>query len=158
MVFKRPSVDQYFLDMAELVSRRSTCRRHKFGAVLVREKQVLATGYNGAPRGMPHCDEIGCLRDILDIPSGKRHEACRAVHAEMNAIIQCAYHGVSTKGGTMYINAMPCIICAKMIINAGIQRVVIRGKYSDESGVELLQRARIEVTRGTQKRLGVDTE
>lgn len=133
--------------MAELVSSRSTCRRRKIGAIIVKDKQVLSTGYNGSPRGLAHCLDIGCLRDELRIPSGTRHEVCRAVHAEQNAIVQCARHGVSTKNSTLYVNINPCKICAKLIINAGISRVAYKGEYPDDEGIELLQEAGIKVDR-----------
>ncbi|MHA1462378.1 MAG: deoxycytidylate deaminase, partial [Candidatus Heimdallarchaeota archaeon] len=113
--------------MAELVSTRSTCLRRQFGCVIVQNGHAISTGYNGAPKGMPHCTDIGCLRDDLNIPSGTQHEICRGVHAEQNAIIQCAIHGESTKGATLYITGYPCKICAKMIINAMVERVVISG-------------------------------
>ena len=140
----RPDLDTYFMRMTTLVSSRSTCLRHKFGAVIVRDKQVLSTGYNGAPRGLQHCLDVGCLRDQLEIKSGTRHEVCRAVHAEQNAVIQCARHGISSKGATLYINGRPCKICSKMIINAGITRVVYTADYPDEEGIELLKEAGVE--------------
>lgn len=141
----RPDIDEYFLEICAVVSKRSTCRRRQFGAVIVKNGQVLSTGYNGAPKGMPHCTEIGCLRDRLGIASGTRHEICRAVHAEQNAIIQCAYHGTSTAGGSLYVNGKPCKICAKMILNAGIVRLVYNGDYPDEEGIELLEKAGLDV-------------
>lgn len=131
--------------MATLVSKRSTCKRRQIGAIIVKDKQVLSTGYNGAPRGLPHCLDVGCLRDELGIPSGTRHEICRAVHGEQNAIVQCARHGVSTKGGIIYVNVNPCTICAKLIINAGISRVVYKSAYSDNEGLLLLKEAGIQV-------------
>ena len=141
----RPSVDEYFTAMAELVSTRSTCLRRQFGTVIVQNNHVISTGYNGAPKDMPHCIEIGCLRDELKIPSGTKHEICRGVHSEQNAIIQCAIHGESTRGGTLYVTGYPCKICAKMIINAMIRRVVVSGQYSDTEGIDLLKEAGIEV-------------
>jgi len=142
---ERPDVDSYFLKMAGLVSERSTCLRRKVGAVIVKDKHVLATGYNGAPKGLPHCLVEGCLREKLKIESGMRHELCRGVHAEQNAIIQCAYHGVSTKDSTMYINASPCKICAKIIINAGIKRIVYNGDYPDLDAIKILKEAKIKI-------------
>lgn len=133
--------------MAELVSSRSTCKRRKIGAIIVKDKQVLSTGYNGSPRGLPHCLDIGCLRDELGIASGTRHEICRAVHAEQNAIVQCARHGIPTKTSILYVNINPCKICAKLIINAGISRVVYRGEYPDNEGIELLKEAGVKVDR-----------
>lgn len=142
----RPSVDEYFSAMAELVSTRSTCLRRQFGTVIVQNGHAISTGYNGAPKDMPHCIDIGCLRDDLKIPSGTQHEVCRGVHSEQNAIIQCAIHGESTKEGTLYVTGFPCKICAKMIINAMIKRVVISGSYSDTEGIDLLKEAGVEVS------------
>ena len=141
----RPTVDEYFSAMAELVSTRSTCLRRQFGTVIVQNGHVISTGYNGAPKDMPHCIDIGCLRDDLNIPSGQQHEICRGVHSEQNAIIQCAIHGESTKDGTLYVTGYPCKICAKMIINSMIKRVVISGTYSDTDGIDLLKEAGVEV-------------
>ncbi|MHA1713695.1 MAG: deoxycytidylate deaminase [Candidatus Ranarchaeia archaeon] len=141
----RPDIDEYFLKMAQLIAERSTCLRRRIGSVLVKDKQILSTGYNGAPKDHPHCLDIGCIREELEIKSGTELENCRAVHAEMNAIIQCALHGVSTEGATLYVNAYPCKICARMIINAGIKRVVTVGKYSDRDGLELLRKSGIHV-------------
>ena len=140
----RPSWDQYFMDIVELVSRRSTCLRRKVGAILVRDKRILATGYNGPPAGIAHCSETGCLRDKLKVPSGERHELCRGLHAEQNAIIQAALYGVSTKGSTLYCTTHPCIICAKMIINSGIESFVYRESYRDTLAVEMLREAGLE--------------
>ena len=120
---ERPSWDQYFMDIVELVSLRSTCLRRKVGAVLIKDKRILTTGYNGVPTGIRHCSEVGCLRDRMGVPSGERHELCRGLHAEQNAIIQAALHGVSIKGATLYCTNHPCIICAKMIINSVITTV-----------------------------------
>lgn len=131
----RPSWDEYFLKMAYLVAERSTCIRHHVGAIIVKQKQVLATGYNGAARDTRDCLELGCLRDELKIPSGERHEVCRGIHAEQNAIIQAARHGVNINNGTIYCTHSPCIICAKMIVNAGIQRIVVGGDYPDIMGM-----------------------
>lgn len=142
---KRPDWDSYFLDIVDLVSRRSTCCRRSVGAGLVRDSRILATGYNGAPSKLQHCLDIGCLREQLKVPSGERHELCRGLHAEQNAIIQAALHGVSTKGSTLYCTNHPCVICAKMIINAGISRVVIRDGYHDQLAAEMLKEAGISV-------------
>jgi len=140
----RPSWDQYFMDIVELVSRRSTCLRRKVGAILVRDKRILATGYNGPPAGIAHCSETGCLRDKLKVPSGERHELCRGLHAEQNAIIQAALYGVSTKGSTLYCTTHPCIICAKMIINSGIESFVYKESYRDALAVEMLSEAGVQ--------------
>lgn len=142
---KRPSWDSYFMAIADLVSTRSTCLRRAVGAVLVRDKRILATGYNGAPSGLRHCLELGCLREEKNVPSGERHELCRGLHAEQNAIIQAALHGVSTNGATIYCTNHPCTICAKMIVNAGINSVVIRESYADRLAEEILREARVEV-------------
>lgn len=144
-VRSRPDWDTYFMEIVDLVSRRSTCLRRAVGAGLVRDKRILATGYNGAPSKLQHCLEIGCLRDQLHVPSGERHELCRGLHAEQNAIIQAALHGVSAKGSTLYCTHHPCVICAKMIINAGVARIVIRDGYSDQLATDMLREAGIRV-------------
>lgn len=141
----RPGWDEYFMEIAHVVARRSTCLRRQIGAVIVREKRILATGYNGAPSGLPHCLDIGCLRDELGIPSGTRHEICRALHSEQNAIMQAALHGISTKDSTLYCTHQPCILCAKAIISAGVRRVVYEGDYPDESSREMLNMAKVEM-------------
>ncbi len=141
----RPSSDEYFLKIASVVAERSTCRRHHIGAVAVRNKHILATGYNGAPSGFKDCLELGCLRDELGIPSGERQEICRGIHAEQNVIIQATLHGVSLEGGIIYATHTPCVLCAKMLVNAKIRRFVSFGKYSDDSFVDLFQEAGIEV-------------
>jgi len=143
----RPAWDDYSLDIVGLVAKRATCIRRSVGAALVRDRRILATGYNGAPSGLRHCLEIGCLREQNHIPSGERHELCRGLHAEQNAIIQAALHGVSVKGATLYCTNHPCIICAKMIINAGIVRIVVGGDYRDSLAEETLTEAEIEVIR-----------
>jgi len=142
---KRPSWDEYFIEMASLVSKRSTCLRRYVGAVLVKDKRILATGYNGAPSGLKHCFEVGCLRKKLNIPSGERHELCRALHAEQNALIQASLHGISVKGSTLYATCQPCVICAKMLINAGIKEIVILEGYPDKMAMEFLKAAKIKV-------------
>lgn len=141
----RPSWDEYFLNIANLVATRSTCLRRKVGAVVVKNKQILATGYNGAPTGIEHCDKLGCLREKLGVPSGERHELCRALHAEQNAFLQAARHGVSLDNSVLYITTQPCSICAKMIINTGIKKIIIKGAYPDEFAVELLKDAGVEI-------------
>jgi len=141
----RPDWDTYFIDIVELVSRRSTCLRRAVGAALVRDKRILATGYNGAPSKLKHCLDIGCLREKLKVPSGERHELCRGLHAEQNAIIQAAFHGVSASGATLYCTNHPCVICAKMIINAGVTRIVIHDGYRDELAEKMLREAGIKV-------------
>jgi dCMP deaminase len=141
----RPDWDEYFMAIVQLVSRRSTCLRRSVGAVLVRDRRLLATGYNGAPSGLRHCLDIGCLREGMKIPSGERHELCRGLHAEQNAIIQAALHGVSVNGATLYCTNHPCIICAKMIINAGIRRVYFQNGYADQLASDILKEAGVEV-------------
>ena len=137
--------DEYFMSMAELASKRSTCLRRQVGAVIVKDNQVLATGYNGAPKGLPNCCDLGdCLRQKMNIPSGERHELCRAVHAENNAITQCAVNGVSCKGGTIYITDSPCIMCLKQIINAGIKKIVALEMYPDKMSQEMLNACNIQ--------------
>lgn len=145
---KRPSWDEYFMGMAKLTSQRSTCLRRKVGAVIVKDKHIIATGYNGAPRGLSHCAELGgCLREQLKVPSGQRHELCRALHAEQNAIIQAATLGQSIEGASIYITHQPCSICSKMIINAGIDRIVVDEGYPDELATNLLEEAGIKVVK-----------
>jgi len=140
----RPTWDQYFMKLAWLVAERSTCVRHHVGAVIVRDKRILTTGYNGAASGIKDCLELGCLRNAMNIPSGTRHEICRAIHAEQNAIIQAGTHGINIKGGTLYCTHSPCILCAKMIANAKIKRVVMCIEYPDESFKALFDEAGIE--------------
>ena len=134
MIELRPSWDDYFMQMAEVVAGRSTCLRRKVGAVIVKGKQILSTGYNGSPAGLQHCAETGCLRETLNVPSGERTEICRAVHAEQNALIQAAKHGVKIDGSTIYTTHQPCVLCTKMLINAGIMQVVFKYPYQDSFG------------------------
>ena len=149
-MMKRPDWDAYFMEFAEVAAKRSTCLRRQVGAVIVKNKQLLATGYNGTPMGLPHCEETGCLREKLQVPSGKCHELCRGVHAEQNAITQAAYHGVSVNGGTVYCTHQPCVVCTKMLINAGIKRVVYGNPYPDELAQEMMGQSgmQIEVFQG----------
>ena len=149
---KRPTWDEYFMEMAELTAKRSTCSRRQVGAVIVRDNRAVATGYNGAPRGLAHCEEKGgCLRQKMNIPSGQRHELCRALHAEQNAIISAASMGNAIENGTIYITHQPCVICAKMIVNAGIKRIVVREGYPDELAMEILDEAGLTVERLGEK-------
>jgi len=141
----RPSWEQYFMDITFLVAKRATCRRRKVGAILVKDKRVLSTGYNGAPMGLDHCLDIGCLREKKNIPSGERHELCRGLHAEQNAIIQAAYHGVSVRGSILFCTNLPCIICVKMIINAGIKKIVYGDGYADELSRSMIEESGIEL-------------
>jgi len=140
----RPSLDEYFLKIASVVAERATCRRHHVGAVAVRDKHILSTGYNGAAAGVRDCLELGCLRDELKIPSGTRHEVCRGIHAEQNAIIQASLHGVSLEGAIIYCTHSPCILCAKMLSNARIKRFVTYGKYADNAFIDLFKEAGID--------------
>jgi len=142
---KRPSWDEYFMSIARLAATRSTCLRRQVGAVVVKDKRILTTGYNGAPAGLPHCLDIGCLREELKIPSGERHELCRATHAEQNAIVQAAALGVSIKESVIYSTTHPCILCTKLIINAGIKKMVIEDSYPDQMSEEMLKQAGIEI-------------
>ena len=142
---QRPDWKTYFMNIAQLVASRSTCLRRHVGAVIVKENRILSTGYNGAPTGLRHCLERGCLRDELKIPSGQRHELCRGLHAEQNAIIQAAYHGVSIESGDIYCTNQPCIICAKMIINAGLKKIIISNAYPDDLAAEMLGEAELKV-------------
>ena len=143
----RPSWDEYFMEIAEVVKKRSTCIRRHVGAIIVKDKQILTTGYNGAPRNLEHCEKIGCKREQMKVPSGERHELCRALHAEQNAIIQAAYSGVSINGATLYVTTRPCVLCAKMCINAGIKRIIYKGDYPDTLSMELLDEAGIEMVK-----------
>lgn len=150
----RPSWDDYFMDITVLVAKRSTCTRRAVGAVVVRDRRILSTGYNGAPSGVRHCGETGCLRERLNIESGQRHELCRGIHAEQNAIIQAAFHGVSIRGAALYCTNLPCSICAKMIINAGISKIIYLAGYADSLSQEMLDEAGVEVIRLTTERSG----
>ena len=145
----RPSLDEYFMEIACVVGKRSTCLRNHVGALFVKNKRLLSTGYNGAPAGLQHCDEVGCARE--GVASGTRHELCRAVHAEQNAIIQAALHGVCIEGATLYCTHQPCILCAKMLINARISRVVYSRSYPDDTALRFLSQAGVEVTRLTDR-------
>lgn len=146
----RPSWDDYFLEIAQLVAKRSTCLRRKVGALVVKDRRILATGYNGTPSGIRHCSEVGCLREKLKIPSGERHELCRGLHAEQNVLLQASLHGVSLKESALYVTNQPCIICAKMIINAGIKEVVMADHYPDPMALQFLKEAKIKVRRVKQ--------
>ncbi len=142
----RPNWDEYFMQMAELAATRSTCLRRQVGAAIIKHKHVVATGYNGVPRGIVHCEERGgCLREKLNVPSGERHELCMGLHAEQNAIIQAATLGQSIEGGTIYVTHQPCVICAKMIINSGIRRIVVKAGYPDQLAVDILAEAGLKI-------------
>jgi len=141
----RPSWQDYFMRMAFLAASRSTCLRRAVGAALVRDNQIIATGYNGSPKNSPHCADVGCLREAKNVPSGEKHELCRGVHAEQNAIIQAAINGSSTRGAELYCTHQPCSICARMIINAEIKRVYIAHSYPDELALQLMSEAGIEL-------------
>lgn len=145
MKTERPLWNDYFMQIAQIVSSRSTCLRRQVGAIIVSNNQILSTGYNGAPKGVPHCESTGCLREKLNVSPGKRHELCRGVHAEQNAIIQAAVNGVSIKGATMYCTHQPCSICAKMIINAEIKTVYVGEPYPDKLAEEMFKSAGVQV-------------
>jgi len=146
---KRPGWDEYFMQVADVVARRSTCIRRNVGAVIVKDKRILATGYNGAPTGLAHCADVGCLREELGIPSGERHEICRGLHAEQNAIIQAAKYGIPVEGSTIYCTAEPCSLCTKMLINSGIVRIVFKEPYPDDLARRLLAESNVTVVRFT---------
>ena len=142
---KRPDWDHYFMEITSVVAKRSTCLRRQIGAILVREKHILATGYNGAPKRLAHCAETGCLRQQLGIPSAERHELCRALHAEQNAIIQAARYGINITGASIYITTQPCVVCAKMLINADIEEIIYSNPYPDELAMSMLREAGIKL-------------
>jgi len=142
---ERPTYDKYFMEMAHVVSKRSTCIRRKVGAILVKDKHILSTGYNGAPKGLKHCEEVGCLREKMNVPSGERHELCRGLHAEQNAIIQAAVFGVSIKDSVLYCTNTPCVVCVKMLINAGVKEIIYSGDYPDELAKTMLDESNIKI-------------
>jgi dCMP deaminase len=137
----RPPWEEYFMEIARVVATRSSCMRRQVGAVVVKNRQILTTGYNGVPRGLQHCDERGCLRQQLGVPSGERHELCRGLHAEQNAIVQAAYHGVAINGAEIYCTHQPCVVCAKMLVNADIVAVYFSGPYPDPLAMEVFEEA-----------------
>jgi dCMP deaminase len=144
---ERPSWSAYFMGITQLVAMRSTCIRRSVGAVLVKDKRILATGYNGAPAGLKHCEEVGCLRENSSIPSGTRHELCRGLHAEQNVIVQAAFHGIPIQGASLYCTNKPCVICTKMLINAGIREIFYLEGYDDPLSDQMLTEAGLKVTR-----------
>jgi len=143
----RPTWQEYFLEITRLVAKRSTCLRRQVGALIVKDKRILATGYNGAPSGLLHCLDVGCLRENLGVPSGERHEICRGIHAEQNAILQAALYGVAIKGAMLYCTHQPCSLCAKMVINTGICQILYSGDYPDELATTMLTEAGVELVR-----------
>ncbi len=143
----RPSWDEYFMSITEQVGQRSTCTRRHIGAVIVKDKRILATGYNGVPSGLAHCEDVGCLREQLGIPSGTQHELCRGIHAEQNAVIQAARHGIAIDGATVYCTHQPCVLCAKILINAGITEIIYQNAYPDALATEMLAEAGVSATR-----------
>ncbi len=145
MHMERPSWEGYFMSVALLISQRSTCLRRNVGALLVKDKRILCTGYNGVPQGITHCKEAGCIREKLKVPSGERHELCRGLHAEQNTLIQAARHGVSVIGADLYCTDMPCIICIKMLLNADIKNIYHLRSYSDPLSMEMMKEARINI-------------
>ncbi len=142
---ERPSWDEYFMTLADEVATRTTCLRRAVGAIIVKEKRILATGYNGVPTGLRHCFVTGCLREKLGVPSGQRHEICRGLHAEQNALLQAARYGIDIEGSSIYITTQPCVVCAKMLINAGISEIIYRNPYPDELAMELLNESNIKI-------------
>ncbi len=143
---ERPDWDHYFMQIASVVATRSTCMRRQVGALLVLNKRILSTGYNGTPSGLSHCREVGCLREELKVPSGERHELCRGLHAEQNAIIQAAIHGVAIKGSVLYCTHYPCAVCAKMLVNAGVGNIILEDNYPDDLAKNIFYEAGIKVT------------
>jgi dCMP deaminase len=141
----RPDWDTYFMTIAREVATRSTCLRRRVGAILVKDKRILTTGYNGAPHGLRHCAEVGCLRERMKIPSGERHEICRALHAEMNALLQAATHGISVRDSTLYCTTQPCSLCAKMLVNVGVKKIFLSEGYPDGLALEILAEAGVEL-------------
>ncbi|MBW1763995.1 MAG: cytidine/deoxycytidylate deaminase family protein [Deltaproteobacteria bacterium] len=146
----RPSWSEYFMDITRLVANRSTCLRRKVGAILVKNKRILATGYNGVPSGIKHCEEVGCLREKMSVPSGERHELCRGLHAEQNLIIQAAFHGIAINESILYCTNKPCVICTKMIINAGITKIYYEDGYDDTLSEEMCAEKNVELLRLNQ--------
>ena len=144
---KRPDWTEYFMDITRLVARRSTCIRRQVGAIVVKDKRILATGYNGVPTGLAHCEDTGCIREQNNVPSGQRHELCRGLHAEQNTIIQAAFHGISISGATLYCTTLPCSICLKMLINAGITAIIYEQGYPDELTESLLNETDLTLTK-----------
>ena len=142
---ERMSYDAYFMEIAKIVSKRSTCLRRNVGAVIVKDRHILSTGYNGAPKGFKHCSEVGCLRERLGIKRGERHELCRGLHAEQNAIIQAAVFGIAIKDASIYVTDFPCSVCAKMLINAGIKELIYMNDYPDELAEKILKESKIKV-------------
>jgi len=143
----RPSYDEYFMEMAHVVAKRSTCIRRRVGAILVKDKHRLSTGYNGAPKGLNHCEDVGCIRQQLSVKSGERHELCRGLHAEQNAIIQAAVFGISISGSTLYCTNTPCVVCVKMLINAGVKEIIYSGNYPDDLAKKMLGESSIKIKR-----------
>ncbi|HEY3247717.1 MAG TPA: dCMP deaminase family protein [bacterium] len=148
----RPSWDEYFMRMAALAASRSTCVRRHVGALIVKDRMVLSTGYNDTPRGLPNCGDGGCARCASDAPSGSQLDTCLCIHGEQNAIVQAAYHGVTISGGTIYTTHQPCLTCAKLIVNAGIVRIVFGGDYPDPTARQLLEDAGVLL-----ERVSIDT-
>jgi len=149
---ERPTYDEYFMEMAQVVSKRSTCIRRAVGAILVKDKHILSTGYNGAPKGLKHCDEVGCIREDLNVPSGKHHELCRGLHAEQNVIIQAAVFGISIKNSVLYCTNTPCVVCVKMLINAGVKEITFSGDYPDELAKKMLNESNIKIRNVNNKK------
>ncbi|MGM0510449.1 MAG: deoxycytidylate deaminase [Thermoplasmatota archaeon] len=152
----RPNNDEYFMAMAELAAERSTCLRRQVGAVIVKDKQIISTGYNGAPKDLPHCEDVGCRREQMNIKSGTRHELCRGVHAEQNAVIQAAVFGISVKDGTLYSTHHPCVLCVKILINAGIKKVIYKEGYPDDLAEEMIEESEMIVEEFEGREYAID--
>lgn len=148
----RPDWDEYYMNLLDVIKTRSTCMRRHVAAVIVKDRQIISTGYNGSAKGLRHCEEVGCLREQLNVPSGQRHELCRGIHAEQNALIQASLHGVSVDGADIYITDSPCSLCSKMLINAGIKRIIYRGDYPDQMSLDYLNEAGIELVKYEEKK------
>lgn len=143
----RPSWHKYFMDIAEMVATRSTCMRRQVGALAVKDKKLIATGYNGAPAGVSHCEKRGCIRQQMNIPSGERHELCWASHAEANVVAQAAMHGDVLAGTTVYVTVQPCVTCVKLLVSAGVDKVIYKGDYPDELAIRIADEASLDLVR-----------
>lgn len=143
----RPTWHKYFMDIAEMVATRATCLRRQVGAVAVKNKKIIATGYNGAPAGVSHCEKRGCLRDEMKIPSGERHELCWAMHAEANVVAQAALHGDSLAGTTVYVTVQPCVSCVKLLVSAGVDKVIFKGEYPDDLAVKIADESSLDLVK-----------
>lgn len=144
---KRPSWDKYFMEIAQVVAKRSTCLRRQVGAIVVKNKRIISTGYNGTLSGLKHCDKVGCLREKFKIKPAERQELCRGMHAEANALLFAASYGVDMHEAAIYCTHQPCVLCAKMIIQAGIKQVIFIGEYPDDLAMQLFKETKVKVKR-----------